>query len=208
MSGLIGKKIGMTQIFKDGKKIPVTVVQAGPCVVIQKKTEEVDGYTSIQLGFEKQKEHRMTKPLLGHFKKASVEPMKHLKEFRVDNVDEFELGQALTVEVFEEGTKIDATGVSKGKGFAGVMKRWNFSGGEKTHGSKFHRAMGSTGQHSYPARVFPGKKMPGQYGNKQITIQNLEIVRIDKENNLLAIKGAIPGARNSIVYITNTVKSY
>ncbi|HOO32512.1 MAG TPA: 50S ribosomal protein L3 [Thermotogota bacterium] len=208
MSGLIGKKIGMTQIYKDGKRIPVTVVQAGPCVVVQKKTEEVDGYTSIQLGFEKQKEQRMTKPVLGHFKKANVEPMKHLKEFRVDDVDAYELGQEITVELFEEGTKVDVVGVSKGKGYSGAMKRWNFSGGEKSHGSKFHRALGSTGQHSYPARVFPGKKMPGQYGNTQVTVQNLEIVRVDKENNLLAVKGAIPGARNSLVYITNTVKSY
>jgi large subunit ribosomal protein L3 len=208
MSGLIGKKVGMTQIYKDGKRIPVTVVQAGPCVVIQKKTEDVDGYTSIQLGYEQQKEQRMTKPLLGHFKKANVAPMKHLKEFRVDDVDAYELGQQLTVELFEEGTKVDVVGKSKGKGYSGAMKRWNFSGGEKSHGSKFHRALGSTGQHSYPARVFPGKKMPGQYGNAQVTIQNLEVVRIDKENNLLAIKGAIPGARNSIVYITNTIKSY
>jgi large subunit ribosomal protein L3 len=198
----------MTQIYKDGKRIPVTVVQAGPCVVIQKKTEDVDGYTSIQLGYEQQKEQRMTKPLLGHFKKANVAPMKHLKEFRVDDVDAYELGQQLTVELFEEGTKVDVVGKSKGKGYSGAMKRWNFSGGEKSHGSKFHRALGSTGQHSYPARVFPGKKMPGQYGNAQVTIQNLEVVRIDKENNLLAIKGAIPGARNSIVYITNTIKSY
>lgn len=177
-------------------------------MVIQKKTEDVDGYTSIQLGYEQQKEQRMTKPLLGHFKKANVAPMKHLKEFRVDDVDAYELGQQLTVELFEEGTKVDVVGKSKGKGYSGAMKRWNFSGGEKSHGSKFHRALGSTGQHSYPARVFPGKKMPGQYGNAQVTIQNLEVVRIDKENNLLAIKGAIPGARNSIVYITNTIKSY
>ncbi len=208
MSGLIGKKVGMTQIYKDGKRIPVTVVQAGPCIVVQKKTEEVDGYTSVQLGFETQKEHRLTKPELGHFKKANVEPMKHLKEFRVDDVDAYELGQQITVELFEEGTKVDVVGTSKGKGYSGAMKRWNFSGGEKSHGSKFHRALGSTGQHSYPARVFPGKKMPGQYGNVQKTVQNLEIVRIDKENNLIAIKGAIPGARNSVVYITNTVKSY
>jgi large subunit ribosomal protein L3 len=208
MSGLIGKKVGMTQIYKDGKRIPVTVVQAGPCVVVQKKSEEVDGYTSIQLGFEKQKEHRLTKPELGHFKKANVEPMKHLKEFRVDDVDAYELGQELTVELFEEGTKVDVVGVSKGKGYSGAMKRWNFSGGEKSHGSKFHRALGSTGQHSYPARVFPGKKMPGQYGNKQITVQNQEIVRIDKENNLIASKGAIPGAKNTLIYITNTTKSY
>jgi large subunit ribosomal protein L3 len=208
MSGLIGKKVGMTQVYKDGKRIPVTVVQAGPCIVVQKKTEEVDGYQSVQLGFEAQKEHRLTKPELGHFKKANVEPMKHLKEFRVDDVDAYELGQEITVELFEEGTKVDVVGVSKGKGYSGAMKRWNFGGGEKSHGSKFHRALGSTGQHSYPARVFPGKKMPGQYGNVQKTVQNLEIVRIDKENNLIAIKGAIPGARNSVVYITNTVKSY
>ena len=208
MSGIIGKKVGMTQIFKDGAMIPVTVVRAGPCVVCQKKTQEIDGYTAVQLGFERQKEHRVTKPMKGHFKKADVSPMKHLSEFRCDNPDEYELGQEITVEIFEEGTKIDVAGTSKGKGYSGVMKRWNFSGGEKTHGSKFHRGLGSTGQHSYPARVFPGKKMPGQYGNERVTIQNLEIVRIDKENNLLAVKGAIPGAKNSIVYISNTVKSY
>ena len=208
MSGIIGKKVGMTQIFKDGVMVPVTVVRAGPCVVCQKKTNEMDGYTAVQIGFEKQKEQRVTKPMKGHFKKAGVTPMKYLSEFRCENPDEFELGQEITVDIFEVGTKIDAVGTSKGKGFSGVMKRWNFSGGEKTHGSKFHRGLGSTGQHSYPARVFPGKKMPGQYGNERVTIQNLEIVRVDKENNLLAIKGAIPGAKNSIVYLSNTVKSY
>jgi len=208
MSGIIGKKIGMTQIFKDGAMVPVTVIKAGPCVVCQKKTLEIDGYTSVQLGFEKQKEHRMTKPLKGHFKKADVGPMKYLKEFRCDDPDQYELGQEITVESFEEGMKIDVIGTSKGKGYAGVMKRWNFSGGEKTHGSKFHRGLGSTGQHSYPARVFPGKKMPGQYGNERVTIQNLQIMRIDKENHLIAVKGAIPGAKNSIVYLSNTVKSY
>ncbi|HPF17124.1 MAG TPA: 50S ribosomal protein L3 [Thermotogota bacterium] len=208
MSGIIGKKIGMTQIYKDGIMVPVTVVQAGPCVVCQKKTKEIDGYTAIQLGFEKQKEQRMTKPMKGHFKKADVAPMKHLREFRCENPDDYQLGQEITVEVFEEGTKIDVVGTSKGKGYSGVMKRWNFSGGEKTHGSKFHRGLGSTGQHSYPARVFPGKKMPGQYGNERVTVQNLEIVRIDKENNLIAVKGAIPGSKNSIVYLRNTVKSY
>ena len=139
MSGIIGRKVGMTQIFKDGVMVPVTVVRAGPCVVCQKKTEEIDGYTAVQLGFEKQKEHRVTKPLKGHFKKADVAPMKLLREFRCENPDQFELGQEITVDIFEEGTKIDVVGTSKGKGYSGVMKRWNFSGGEKTHGSKFHR---------------------------------------------------------------------
>jgi len=208
MSAIIGKKVGMTQIFKDGKMIPVTVVQAGPCIVCQKKTQEIDGYNAIQIGFEPQKEHRVNKPLKGHYKKAGVSVMKHLKEFRCENPDEYELGQEITLDIFEEGTKIDVTGISKGKGFSGAMKRWNFSGGEKTHGSKFHRALGSTGQHSYPARVFPGKKMAGQYGNEKVTIQNQEIVRLDKENNLIAIKGAIPGAKNTILYIRNTVKNY
>ncbi len=206
MSGIIGKKVGMTQVYEEGIMVPVTVIKAGPCVVCHKKTDEIDGYKSIQLGFEEKKDHRTTKPLKGHFKRAGVKPMKYLKEFRCDNPDQYELGQELTVEQFEKGQRVDISGTSKGKGYAGVMKRWNFSGGEKTHGSKFHRAPGSTGQHSYPARVFPGKKMPGQLGNAKVKIQKLEIVRVDSENNLLAVKGAVPGPKNGVLYINNTDK--
>jgi len=205
MSGLLGKKVGMTRLFIDGVSVPVTIIKAGPCYVTQKKNNEVDGYEAIQIGFEPKKEKRTTKPLKGHFKKASVNPVKHLKEFRVENVDSFELGQEIKADVFEVGQKVDIQGLTKGRGYTGVMKRWNFSGGEKTHGSKFHRGLGSTGQHSYPARVFPGKKMPGQYGAEKVTVQNLKIVKIDLENNLIAVKGGVPGAKNSILVLKDAV---
>jgi len=187
MSGLLGKKIGMTRLYRNGVLIPVTLIQAGPCTVVQKKTKDTDGYNAIQLGFGSKKEKNTTKPLKGHFKKANVQPKAWLKEFRVENPDDFQLGQQLTVSLFSESAKIDVIGWTKGRGYSGVMKRWNFRGGEKSHGSKFHRGLGSTGQHSYPARVFPGKKMPGRYGNERVTIQNLEIIRIDFEDGVATI---------------------
>ncbi len=197
----------MTRIFKDDKAIPVTVIKAGPCVVVQKKTVETDGYNAIQIGFEEIPERKANKPLMGHFKKAQVQPMRYLREFRVDNVDDYEIGQKIDVSIFSEGEKIDLIGKSKGRGYSGVMKRWNFSGGEKTHGSKFHRDLGSTGNASYPSKVFKGKKMAGQYGNERVTIQNSEVVYIDVQNNLIAVKGGVPGARGGLVTIREAVKA-
>lgn len=206
MKGILGRKVGMTRVYKDGKAIPVTVIKAGPCVVVQKKTEEKDGYAAIQVGFEELKEHKVNKPKLGIFKKAGVKPMRVLKEFKVEDVDAYEIGQIIDVTVFEEGEKVDVTGWSKGRGYTGVMKRWNFGGGRKTHGSKFHRALGSTGNHTEPAKVFKGKKMFGQYGNEKVTVLNSEVVKIDKENNLIAVKGGVPGARGGLLIIREAIK--
>jgi len=207
MKGILGKKVGMTRIFKDDKAIPVTVIKAGPCVVVQKKTIETDGYNAIQIGFEEIPERKANKPLMGHFKKAQVQPVRYLREFRVDNVDDYQIGQKIDVSIFSEGEKIDLIGNSKGRGYSGVMKRWNFSGGEKTHGSKFHRDLGSTGNASYPSKVFKGKKMAGRYGNERVTIQNSEVVYIDAQNNLIAVKGGVPGARGGLVTIREAVKA-
>jgi len=204
--GIIGKKLGMTQVFNDdGTVTPVTVVQAGPCVVTQKKTVEVDGYNAIQMGFEDKKEFRTNKPLKGHFKRAGVKPKKHVKEFRDFPVDVNE-GDQITVEEFTEGELVDVTGVSKGKGFAGTVKRYNFNRGPMTHGSHNHRAPGSIGA-TDAARVFKGKKLPGRMGNERVTIQNLEIVKVDKEKDLLLIKGSVPGPTNGIVYVKEAVKA-
>jgi len=207
MKGILGKKVGMTRVFKDDKAIPVTVIKAGPCVVVQKKTVETDGYNAIQIGFEEVPERKSNKPLLGHFKKAQVQPLRYLREFRLDNVDDYEIGQKIDVSIFSEGEKIDLIGKSKGRGYSGVMKRWNFSGGEASHGSKFHRAPGSTGMATYPSKVFKGKKMPGQYGNERVTIQNSEVVYVDVQNNLIAVKGGVPGARGGLVTIREAVKA-
>uniref|UniRef100_A0A7C4CEB7 Large ribosomal subunit protein uL3 n=1 Tax=Fervidobacterium thailandense TaxID=1008305 RepID=A0A7C4CEB7_9BACT len=206
MKFIIARKIGMTRLWKDDKVIPVTVLKAGPCYVVQKKTVEKDGYNAVQLGFEEVSEKKVTKPMLGVFKKANLKPMRVLKEFRVDDVDKYTVGQEITVAIFEEGDKIDITGWSKGRGFAGAMKRWNFQGGPRAHGAKFHRELGSVGQHTEPARIFKGKKMPGRYGNERITILNSEVVKIDPENHLLAVKGGVPGARGSLVLIRSAVK--
>lgn len=202
-AGLIGRKIGMTQIFKeDGKVLPVTVIEAGPCYVIQKKETEKDGYTAIQLGFEK-KEKNVKKPEAGHFKNAGQGVFKKLKEFRVaaEEAGSYELGSELTVTMFKPGEKIKVTGFTKGRGFAGVVKRWSFSGGRATHGSKFHRKGGSIGQNVSPGKVWKGKKMPGRYGNEQVTVKNLEIVKVVPADNTIVVKGAIPGSTGGIVYI-------
>ncbi|HOB16134.1 MAG TPA: 50S ribosomal protein L3 [Defluviitoga sp.] len=206
MKGILGKKVGMTRVFKDDKAIPVTIIQAGPCFVVQKKTIETDGYNAIQVGFETIPERKVNKPLNGHFKKADLKPLRYLREFRVDNIDDYEIGQKIDVSIFSEGEKVDITGTSKGRGYTGVMKRWNFSGGETSHGSKFHRGLGSTGMSSTPSKVFKGKKMPGQYGNERVTIQNSEIIYIDPQNNLIAVKGGVPGARGGLVIIKEAVK--
>jgi len=207
MKNIIGRKIGMTQIFQeDGTVIPVTVVEAGPMVVVQKKTAELDGYNAIQVGFGDIKEKRMNKPMKGHFDKGNVQYKKYLKEFKVDNPDEFEIGQEIYADVFEAGDFVDVTGISKGKGTAGVIKRHGFGRGRETHGSKFHRMPGGLSASATPGRVFKGHRMMGRMGNEKVTVQNLEIVRVDKDKNLILIKGAIPGPKKGIVTIKETVK--
>ncbi len=205
---ILGKKIGMTQIFtEDGVLIPVSVIQAGPCPVVQKKTEEVDGYTAVQVGFEDKKEKRANKPEKGHFGKAGVPVKKHLKEFKLDNAAELNVGDALTVEQFADGDVVDVTGTSKGHGFAGSIKRWGTHRGPMTHGSHYHRGPGSLGACSDPSRVFKGKKMPGHYGVDKVTIQNLDLVKIDTERNLLLVKGSIPGPKGGLVVVRDAVKA-
>ncbi len=206
MKMIIARKIGMTRIWKNDKVVPVTVLKAGPCYVVQKKTVETDGYNAIQLGFEEISEKALNKPMLGIFKKAGVKPLRILKEFRTDEVEKYNVGQEITVEIFQEGDKIDLVGLTKGRGYSGAMKRWNFQGGPRAHGAKHHRELGSVGQHTEPARIFKGKRMPGQYGNERVTILNSEVVKIDSENGLIAVKGGVPGARGSLVVIRNAVK--
>jgi large subunit ribosomal protein L3 len=204
--GILGKKVGMTQVFvTDGKAVPVTVLEAGPCVVIQKKTVATDGYDAIQLGFGEQKERLSNKPMKGHFSKAGSKPFKFLRELKMDSGESFELGQVLKADVFSEGEFVDVTGTSKGKGFAGVIKRWNFNRASMTHGSMYHRRTGSLGA-TDAARVFKGRRLPGRLGGVQNTIQGLKIVRVDSERNLLLIKGAIPGPNGSFVVVKKTVK--
>ena len=206
--GIVGKKIGMTQIFmQDGTCIPVTVIQAGPCTVIQKKTIEIDGYSAVQVGFEPADSLSAIKPLLGHCIKSGEGFFKYLRELKFDlNVD-CNVGDNLLVDQFASGDFVDITGTSIGKGFQGVMKRYNFSGGRASHGSRFHRAPGSIGASATPSRVFKNKKMPGQMGNAKVTVQRLQVIRIDVLENLLMIKGAVPGHRNNIVVIKNSVKA-
>ena len=206
--GIIGKKIGMTQIFDEiGNVIPVTVIQAGPCVVAQKKTVETDGYNAIQLGFDTVKEKHMTKAEMGHFTKAGVEFKKHLKEFRLDDVSAINVGDVITADTFAAGEKVDITGMTKGHGYSGVIKRWNHHHLRMTHGTgPIHRQPGSMGVID-PARIFKNKKMAGQYGNEQVTVLNLKVVKIDSEKNLIAIKGAVHGAKDGIVFIRDSVKA-
>lgn len=205
--GLIAKKLGMTHMFADdGRRIPVTVLVAGPCSVIQKKTVAQDGYDAIQVGFDGVEAQRVTKPLLGHFKGAAQGAFRVLREFKVDEIDQYNVGDALTAGMFTPGELVDIVGTSKGKGFQGVIKRWNFKGGRASHGSRFHRAPGSIGCSATPSRVFKNKKMPGQLGNEQVTVQRLQVVRVDAAENLVMIKGAVPGPKNGIVLIQNTVK--
>jgi large subunit ribosomal protein L3 len=206
---IIGKKVGMTQIFDDnGKVVPVTVIEAGPCVVVQKKTAEKEGYTSVQLGFQNEKEKKLGKPETGHLKKAGVPLMKHLKEFQLTNAAAMNVGDELKANVFSEGDKVDVTGVSKGKGYAGVIKRWNAQRTPTTHGGgPVHRHAGSMGSNTDPSRIFKGKIGAGHLGAEQVTVQNLDVVKVDAELNLIAVRGAIPGPKGSIVYIKNTVKN-
>ncbi len=205
---ILATKVGMTQIFnEDGVLTPVTVLQAGPCVVTQVKTEENDGYCAVQVGFADKREKLVNKPEKGQFDKAGVSCKRYVREFKFDNAADYELGQEIKADIFAAGDHIDATAISKGKGFQGAIKRHGQSRGPMAHGSKYHRHAGSNGACSDPSKVFKGKKMPGQMGNKQITIQNLEIVRVDAENNLLLVKGAVPGPKKSLVTIKETVKA-
>lgn len=205
---ILGKKLGMTQIFDEsGKVIPVTVVEAGPCVVVQKKTVEKEGYDAIQVGFGTLRETLRNKPVKGHFAKAGVSLRRHVKELRLENVSEYEVGQEIKADIFAAGEKIDVSGISKGKGFAGVIKRWNFHRGPETHGSKFHRAVGSMGASSDPSRTFKNKRLPGHMGNVNTTVINLTVAKVMPEKNLILIKGGIPGPNKGLVVIRNAVKA-
>ena len=208
MKGIIGKKLGMTQIFlEDGTRVPVTVIQAGPCYVVQKKTADSDGYSAVQVGFESVSAANVNKPYLGHCTKSGHGVFRHLREFKNDQVESMNVGDEITVNEFAVDDVIDVTGTSIGKGFQGVIKRWNFKGGRASHGSRFHRAPGSIGASATPSHVFKNKKMPGQMGNVKVTVQRLKIVRVDSSDNLILIKGAVPGHKNSIVTIKTSVKA-
>ena len=206
--GIIGKKLGMTQIFdQKGNVIPVTLIEAGPCVVAQKKTVENDGYDAVQLAYADAKEKHVNKAQLGHFKKAGISPKRHLKEFRLDDTSAYEAGSVVTVDTFANGEKVDITGITKGRGYTGAIKRWNLHKLRMTHGvGPVHRQSGSMGVID-PARIFKNKKMAGQYGNEQVTVQNLVVVKIDAEKNLIAVKGAVPGAKGGIVFVRDSVKA-
>jgi large subunit ribosomal protein L3 len=206
---IIGKKVGMTQIFDEsGKVVPVTVIEAGPCVVVQKKSNEKEGYTSVQLGFEDQIANKLTKPEKGHLDKAGVDLKKHLKEFRLEDCESLNVGDALMADVFAEGDKVDVTGVSKGKGYAGVIKRWGAQRTPTSHGGgPVHRHAGSMGSGTDPSRIFPGKIGAGHMGAEQVTVQNLDVIKVDPELNMIVVRGAVPGPKGGIVYIKNTVKA-
>jgi len=205
---IIGKKIGMTQIFDEtGKVVPVTVIEAGPCVVAQVKTVETDGYDAIQLGFGEVKENKVNRPVKGHYAKASLTPKKHLREFRVDEIESYKVGDEVKADTFVAGDKIDVQGTSKGKGFQGVIKRHGQSRGPMGHGSMYHRRPGSMGSTSTPGRVFKGKKLPGHMGVQTVTIQNLDVVRVDLDKNVILVKGSVPGAKGAILKIKASVKA-
>lgn len=206
INGLIGKKIGMTEIFlEDGTVVVSTVIEAGPCFVIQKKTSQTDGYDSVQIGFGEVKPQRVTKPMLGHFKKAGVPPLKHLAEFNPEG-EEYGLGDLIDASIFNEGEIVDVVGNSKGKGFSGTMKRHNFSGQPASHGGMAHRRPGGIGQASYPGKVWKGIKMAGQMGNERVTVQGLQVVRVDAEKNIVLVKGSVPGPNGGTVIIKRTTK--
>lgn len=207
MVGLLGRKLGITRIFtKEGHWVEVTLLQAGPCTVVQRKTTDKDGYEAIQVGFEERKEKRCTKPLRGHFAKVGVAPKKVLREFRVELASELKPGDEIRTDMFKVGDHVDVSGNSKGKGFQGVQKRHHYAGGPGTHGSNFHRAPGSIGQSAYPSKVIRGKGMPGRMGNEKVTTQNLEVVDIDTEKNLLVVRGSVPGASGGLVVVRHSVK--
>jgi len=204
---ILGKKVGMTQVFReDGTMVPVTVVLAGPCPVTQIKTVDHDGYEAVQMAFMPVREKLITKPEMGHLKKAGVSAHRYVKEFRLDDCSQYQVGSVIKADVFEKGEHVDVTGISKGKGFEGNIKRWNQARGRKTHGSHSYRVAGSLGACTYPVEVFKTKRLPGHMGRERITVQNLEIVRSDAERNLLLIKGAIPGANGGLVLVKSTIK--
>lgn len=207
--GIIGKKVGMTQIFDaNGNVVPVTVIEAGPCAVTQIKTKETDGYEAVQLGFITVAAKKATKPQAGHFKKAGTEVKKHLKEFRLEDISGCKIGDTVTADIFAAGEKVDITGITKGHGFTGAVKRWGNHILRMTHGTgPIHREVGSMGANSTPSRVYKNKHMAGQYGNEQVTVLNLEVAKVDADKNIIAVKGAVPGARGGIVFIRNTVKN-
>ena len=205
--GIIGRKIGMTQIYSEkGDVFPVTVVESGPCVIVQKKTLKNDGYNALQLGFSEKKIQKLNKPLKGHFGKHNAISCAYLKEFRVEKIDDFEEGQKITVDILKPGDFVDVTGASKGKGFAGVVKRWGFRGGPGGHGSNFHKAPGSMGASATPSRVLKGRKLPGRYGGNRVTVQNIQVLEVRPNENLILLKGAVPGSKNGIVTISNSIK--
>lgn len=207
MIGLLGRKIGMTQLFdEEGRQIPVTVLQVGPCVVTQLKTQEKDGYNAVQFGFGEKKEKQTSKPLLGHFKKAAVSPKQFLREIRTDDLEGLVVGKELRVDQFEVGEYVDVEGTSIGKGFQGVVKRHHFKGGPKSHGSMFGRVAGSIGASSFPSRVVKGMRMPGQMGNARVTIQNLKVIKVDPEDNLLVVRGAVPGTEDQYLVVRTALK--
>lgn len=205
--GIIGKKVGMTQVFDEmGNVVPVTVIEAGPCVVVQKKTVENDGYSALKIGFDDISAKKVIKPLKGQYDKAQVAYKRVMKEIKLDASDSFNVGDIIKADTFAAGDMVDITGISKGKGYAGTIKRWNGHIGPKAHGSGYHRGQGSMGANTDPSRVMPGKKMPGHLGSEQVTVQNLSVVKIDAESNLIAVKGAIPGPKGGIVFVKSTVK--
>lgn len=205
---LLGKKLGMTQVYNEtGALIPVTVIEAGPCPVIQVKTSEKDGYNSIQIGFGSKKEKNTSKALLGHFRTASVKPLRKLREVRLSEAPDAEAGQVLSVDLLKDATKVDVIGETKGRGFQGVVKRWNFAGGPASHGSMFHRRGGSYGMCQWPGEVVKGKKMPGHFGTDRRTVQNLEVVKVLPEKNLILVKGSVPGATGSAVVVRKAIKT-
>jgi large subunit ribosomal protein L3 len=207
MRGIVGKKIGMTRIFNDkGESIPVTVIEAGPCPVVQVKTRDKHGYDAVQVGFDLLKKKAVNRPLRGHFEKAGVEPTRLLKEMRVDDATAFEIGSEVKADTFKVGERVSVTGFSKGKGFQGVVKRWGFSGGGDSHGSKSHRKPGSIGQCATPAKVWKNRKMAGQTGNRRVTVKNLEVVQVDADNNMIAVRGAVPGHMSSYVIVSTKLQ--
>lgn len=208
IKAILGKKLGMTQIFNDdGTIVPVTVVLAGPCVVIQKKTAEKDGYSAIKVGFGDAKEKNTTKPILGCYKKAGTDVKKFMREFKAEDISSYEVGQEIRADVFEKGDVIDVSGISKGKGFQGVISRWGQHRGPMTHGSRYHRRPGSMSANSSPSRVFKNKRLPGHGGMRRVTVQNLKVVKVDADKNVILVKGAIPGANGTLVAIRKSVKS-
>ncbi|MFQ5866989.1 MAG: 50S ribosomal protein L3 [bacterium] len=207
MVGILGQKVGMSQVFSEkGEALPVTVIKAGPCFVLQKKSDSKEGYNAIQIGYGERKQKSLNKPKRGHFEKAKVRPLKYLREFRVHNVDEYQLGQEIRVDIFKVGDYIDVKGTSKGKGFAGAVKRWGFKGGPASHGSRQHRRVGSIGGSSFPSRVFPGTKMAGRMGGSSSVAKRLEVVKIIPEDNLILVKGAVTGVKKGLVVISKSKK--